>query len=180
MNLPYCEAVFLVFRPPTKGGIMSKTILQSVIFLFFAISAALASGQDRPSYGPDITLANAKKIAAAGLAEAQKNNWNVAIAIVDNHGALAYDERMDDTQSASPVIAIEKARSAAMFRRPTRAMEETVNKGRAAFLGMPIATPITGGLPIVIGGKIAGAVGVSGVTSDQDEQIAKAGLEGLK
>jgi glc operon protein GlcG len=67
-----------------------------------------------------------------------------------------------------------------MFRRPTRAMEDTVNKGRAAFLGMPLATPITGGLPIMIGGKIAGAIGVSGVTSDQDEQVAKAGLEGLK
>ena len=121
-----------------------------------------------------------KEDPAAGLAEAQKNNWNVVIAIVDNHGALVYYERMDDTQSASPVIAIEKARSAAMFRRPTRAMEDTVNKGRAAFLGMPLATPITGGLPIVIGGKIAGAIGVSGVTSDQDEQVAKAGLEGLK
>jgi glc operon protein GlcG len=159
---------------------MLKIILQSSVTLFFAVFVTLSSAQDRPSYGPDITLANAKKIAAAGLAEAQKNNWNVAIAIVDNHGALVYYERMDDTQSASPVIAIEKARSAAMFRRPTRAMEETVNKGRAAFLGMPIATPITGGMPIVIGGKVADAVGVSGVTSDQDEQIAKAGLEGLK
>jgi glc operon protein GlcG len=157
-----------------------RIIRQSSIVLFLAIFTTLASAQDRPSYGPDITLANAKKIAAAGFAEAQKNNWNVAIAIVDNHGALVYYERMDDTQSASPVIAIEKARSAAMFRRPTRAMEDTVNKGRAAFLGMPLATPITGGLPIVIGGKIAGAVGVSGVTSDQDDQIAKAGLEGLK
>jgi glc operon protein GlcG len=158
----------------------SKAIIQFFSVLIFAMFTTLAAAQDRPSYGPDITLANAKKIAAAGLAEAQKNNWNVAIAIVDNHGALVYYERMDDTQSASPVIAIEKARSAAMFRRPTRAMEETVNKGRAAFLGMPIATPITGGLPIVIGGKIAGAIGVSGVTSDQDEQVAKAGLEGLK
>jgi uncharacterized protein GlcG (DUF336 family) len=87
---------------------------------------------------------------------------------------------MDDTQSASPVIAIEKARSAAMFRRPTRAMEETVNKGRPAFLGIPLATPVTGGLPIVTSGKITGGIGVSGVTSDQDEQIAKAGLDGMK
>ena len=152
---------------------------------FFQISAVLlfatlASAQDRPSYGPDINLAGAKKVAATALVEAQKNNWNVAIAIVDNHGALVYYERMDDTQSASPVIAIEKARSAAMFRRTTRVMEDTVNKGRTSFLGTPQATPITGGLPLVVGGKIIGAIGVSGVTSDQDEQVAKAGLDGLK
>jgi uncharacterized protein GlcG (DUF336 family) len=157
-----------------------KTITQISSVLVFALFATAASAQDRPSYGPEITLANAKKIAAAALAEAQKNKWNVAIAIVDNHRALVYYERMDDTQSASPVIAIEKARSAAMFRRPTRAMEDTVNKGRTSFLGIPGATPITGGLPIFVGGKIAGGVGVSGVTSDQDEQVAKAGLEGLK
>lgn len=104
----------------------------------------------------------------------------MAIAIVDNHGALVYYERMDDTQSASPVIAIEKARSAAMFRRPTRAMEDMVNKGRVALLGIPVATPIIGGLPIMVGGKVIGGIGVSGVTSDQDEQVAKAGLDGFK
>ena len=151
----------------------------SSVFVF-ALFAALAPAQERPSYGPAITLATAKKIAAAALAEAEKNKWSVAIAIVDNHGALVYYECMDDTQSASPVIAIEKARSAAMFRRSTRVMEDTVNKGRVSFLGIPLATPITGGLPITAGGKIVGGIGVSGMTSDQDEQIAKAGLEGLK
>ena len=154
-----------------------RTFLQMSAILLIA---TLASAQDRPSYGPDVNLATAKKIAAAALVEAQKNSWNVAIAIVDNHGALVYYERMDDTQSASPVIAIEKARSAAMFRRSTRAMEDTVNKGRTSFLGIPQATPITGGLPIVVAGKIIAAVGVSGVTSDQDEQVAKAGLDGVK
>lgn len=154
-----------------------RTILQiAVVFLF----ATLASAQERPSYGTDINLGAAKKVAAAALVEAQKNKWNVAIAIVDNHGALVYYERMDDTQSASPVIAIEKARSAAMFRRSTRVMEDTVNKGRTSFLGIPLATPITGGLPIIAGGKIIGAIGVSGVTSDQDEQVVKAGLDGMK
>jgi uncharacterized protein GlcG (DUF336 family) len=156
-----------------------KAMMQIVIISFSTLFAALASAQS-PSYGPDIKLADAKRIASAALAEAQKNKWNVAVAIVDNHGSLVYYERMDDTQSASPVIAIEKARSAAMFRRPTRAMEDTINKGRVAFLGIPLATPITGGLPIVTGGKIAGAIGVSGVTSDQDEQVAKAGLDGFK
>jgi glc operon protein GlcG len=158
-----------------------RSLIQIFSVLTFAVFATGASAQERPpSYGQEITLANAKKVAQAALAEAQKNSWNVAIAIVDNHGALVYYERMDDTQSASPVIAIEKARSAAMFRRPTRAMEDMVNKGRVSFLGIPVATPITGGLPIMVGGKVIGGIGVSGVTSDQDEQVAKAGLEGLK
>lgn len=157
-----------------------KKIIQISGVVIFVLFVTMASAQDRPSYGPEITLVSAKKIAAAALAEAQKNNFNVAVAIVDNHGFLVYYERMDDTQSASPLIAIEKARSAAMFRRTTRVMEDTVNKGRTAFLGIPGATPITGGLPILAGGKIIGGIGVSGVTSDQDEQVAKAGLEGLK
>jgi glc operon protein GlcG len=157
-----------------------RTLRQISSVLTFALFTTGASAQERPSYGQEITLANAKKVANAALAEAQKNSWNVAIAIVDNHGALVYYERMDDTQSASPVIAIEKARSAAMFRRPTRAMEDTVNKGRVSFLGIPVATPITGGLPIMVGGKVIGGIGVSGVTGDQDEQVAKAGLEGFK
>jgi uncharacterized protein GlcG (DUF336 family) len=133
-----------------------------------------------PSYGPSITLEQARKIASGAAAEARKNSWPVAIAVVDPHGALVYYERMDDTQSASPVIAVDKARTAAMFRRPTRVLEDGVNKGRPSVLGLPGATPITGGLPIMIGGKVAGGVGVSGVTSDQDEQIAKAGLDGMK
>jgi uncharacterized protein GlcG (DUF336 family) len=156
-----------------------RSLIQIFIVLTFAVFAT-ASAQERPSYGQDITLANAKKVAQAALAEAQKNSWNVAIAIVDNHGALVYYERMDDTQTASPVIAIEKARTAAMFRRPTRAMEDMVNKGRVSLLGITVATPIIGGLPIMVGGKVIGGIGVSGVTSDQDEQVAKAGLEGFK
>ncbi len=157
-----------------------KAIMGILSVLVFAGFATLALAQQRPPYGPEITLDNAKKLAAAAIAEARKNNWNVAVAIVDNHGFLVYYERLDDTQTASPLIAVEKARSAAMFRRTTREMEDTVNKGRPAFLGIPGATPISGGLPIITGGKIIGGIGVSGVTSDQDEQVAKAGLEGLK
>ena len=157
-----------------------QTILRVSSVIVCVLFASVLSAQDRPSYGPEINLANAKKIAVAALTEAQKNNCSVAVAIVDNHGALVYYERMDDTQSASPVIAIEKARSAAMFRRSTRVMEDTVNKGRVSFLGIPLATPVTGGLPIMSGGKVTGGIGVSGMTSDQDEQIAKAGLEALK
>lgn len=156
-----------------------ETILQLSSGLSFLALAMAASAQRLP-YGPEITLDLAKKIAAAAIAEAGKNSWNVAVAIVDNHGFLVYYERLDDTQTASPTIAVEKARSAAMFRRATREMQDGVNKGNPAFLGIPGATPIAGGLPITVGGKIIGGVGVSGVTSDQDEQIAKAGLEAVK
>jgi glc operon protein GlcG len=155
------------------------TILGFASVFALTLFAAAAWAQPTPSYGTPITLDVAKKMAAAAVAEAKKNNWPVAIAIVDNHGALVYYEKLDDTQTASPVIAIEKARSSAMFRRPTRAMENTIAQGRVAFLGMPGATPITGGLPIVVGGKIIGAIGVSGVTSDQDEVVAKAGVDAL-
>ena len=157
-----------------------KTVLQISSVLIFALCAALASAQQRPSYGPEITLDNAKRIAAAAVAEAKRNNWNVAIAIVDNHGFLVYYERLDDTQTASPHIAIEKARTAAMFRRPSKVLEDGIAGGRVAVLGLPGATPITGGLPIISGGRISGGIGVSGVTSDQDEQVARAGLEALK
>lgn len=144
-----------------------------------ALFPAAARAQSMPSYGTSITLEAAKKMAAAAVAEAKRNNWPVAIAIVDNHGALVYYEKLDDTQTASPTIAIEKARSSAMFRRPTRAMENVIAQGRVAFLGIPLATPITGGLPIIVGGKIVGGIGVSGVTSDQDEVVAKAGVDAL-
>lgn len=133
----------------------------------------------RPSYGPAITLEAAKTVAAGAVAEAKKNGWNVAIAIVDTHGFLTYFERLDDTQTAAPKIALAKARTAAMFRRPSSGFEETVAKGRIAVMGLPGATPVTGGVPIVVGGKVIGGIGVSGVASEQDEQIARAGCAAL-
>ncbi len=158
----------------------ARVIVASVVIFAVLLGGTLAPAQERPPYGPDITIDTAKKIAAAAVVEAKKNKWNVAIAIVDNHGFLVYYERLDDTQTASPVIAVEKARTAAMFRRPSKAFEEVVGKGRVAVLGLPGATPITGGLPIMSGGKVIGGIGVSGVTSEQDEQIARAGLDGMK
>lgn len=140
----------------------------------------LASAQQRPSYGGQITLEDAKKIAAGAVVEAKKNNWNVAIAVVDNHGMLVYYEMLDDTQTSSATIAIEKARTAAMFRRPSKAFEDVVSKGRVAVLGLPGVTPVQGGLPIYVNGKIIGGVGASGVNSDQDEQVVQAGLNALK
>jgi glc operon protein GlcG len=131
------------------------------------------------SYGPAVTLEQAKKIATGASAEAKKNNWCVVIAIVDTHGFLKYYEMMDDTQTASATVAIEKARTAAMFRRPTKMFEEAIAGGRHALLGMGV-TPVEGGLPIVANGKVIGAVGVSGLTSPQDAQVAQAGLDTLK
>lgn len=140
-----------------------------------AMLACVASAQDRrPDYGPSVTITQAKKLAAGILAECSKNGWNVAVAIVDTHGSLVYFERMENTQYASMDIAIGKARSAATYRRPTRAFTEAINKGPAtATLPGTFASP--GGLPIMVDGKVIGASGVSGVTGDQDEQCAKAG-----
>ena len=146
----------------------------------FALGAAQTMAQQRPGYGIAVNLETAKKIAAASIAEARRNNWNVAVAILDNHGMLIYYEMLDDTQTSSATIAIEKGRTAAMFRRPSKVFEDGVSSGRVAILGLPGATPIEGGLPIVVNGKIIGGVGVSGVNSDQDAQIARAGLETLK
>ena len=146
--------------------------------LSLAAFACAAGAQGRPEYGPSIDLAAAKKIAAATLAECQKNNWRVAVAVVDTHGALLYFERMDNTQYASNDIAIGKARAAATYQRPTRVFADVINKGgpATATLGGVFASP--GGLPVMQGGRVIGAVGVSGVTGDQDEQCAKAGIGG--
>jgi glc operon protein GlcG len=158
---------------------LHKLTLATMCALGLALSATGVDAQQRPSYGQAINLDTAKKLAAGSLAEAKKNNWNVAIAVVDTHGFLVYYEMMDDTQTSSATIAVEKARTAAMFRRPSKDFEDNIAAGRVAVLGLPGATPIDGGLPIVVGGKIIGAVGVSGVTSAQDAQIAKAGIDGL-
>ena len=148
--------------------------------LFAAALAALAadaSTQDkRPDYGAAVNAAGAKDIAAGAIAECQKNSWNVAVAVVDNHGFLVYFERMDNTQTASMDIAIGKARAAATYRRPTRVFMETINKGGPATATLPGVFASPGGIPIIVDGKVTGAIGVSGVTGDQDEQCAKAGL----
>jgi glc operon protein GlcG len=136
-----------------------------------------ASAQDkRPEYGTAVNAAGAKKIAVGVVAECQKNGWNVAVAVVDNHGFLVYFERMDNTQTASMDIAVGKARAAATYRRPTRVFADVINKGGVATATLPGVFASPGGLPIMVDGKVTGAVGVSGVTGDQDEQCAKAGL----
>jgi uncharacterized protein GlcG (DUF336 family) len=142
--------------------------------------AASAAAQDRrPGYGPSVNVAMAKKIAAGTLAECQKNSWNVAVAVVDTHGFLVYFERMDDTQTASMDIAIGKARAAATYRRPTRVFQDVINKNSPATATLPGIFASPGGVPIFVDGKVIGAVGVSGVTGDQDEQCALAGTKSM-
>lgn len=123
-----------------------------------------------------LTLALAREIAGAAEQEAVRNGWKVVVAIVDAGGHLVHLARMDDVQFGSVEVAIQKAYSSAAFRRPTKALEDVVAGGRTAFLSLPGATFVQGGLPIVAGGEVLGAVGVSGVQSAQDEQIARAGL----
>jgi glc operon protein GlcG len=133
-------------------------------------------------YGPPIALEAAKKVAAPALAEAARNNWAMAVAVVDTAGDLVYFERMDATQIASATVAVDKARSAARFKRPTKAFQDTLASGGDGLrvLGIKGAVPVEGGVPIVVDGKIVGAIGVSGGTSAQDGQVAAAGVAVLK
>jgi uncharacterized protein GlcG (DUF336 family) len=133
-------------------------------------------------YGFSISLENAKKAAMPALAEATKNNWSMAVAIVDPAGNLVYYEKMDNTQLGSANVAIDKARSAALFKRPTKAYQDALAAGGDGLriLRLQGATPIEGGIPLVSEGKIVGAIGVSGGTSAQDGQCAKAGADAFK
>jgi uncharacterized protein GlcG (DUF336 family) len=126
-----------------------------------------------------ITLEAAKKMVAAGEAEAMKNGWNVAITVVDASGGLILFHKLDETQPGSIQVSQGKARTSALFKRPTKAMEEMIAGGKTAFLAVEGIIPIQGGLPVVADGKVIGAIGVSGVTSAQDEQIAAAALAAL-
>jgi uncharacterized protein GlcG (DUF336 family) len=126
-----------------------------------------------------LTLEVAKKIAAASGQFALKRQWNVVIAIVDDGGHLVYFERMDGVQTGSIEVAIKKAKTAVAFKRPTRLFEEAVAKGRTVLVSLPGGMPFEGGVPITVGNQVIGAVGVSGVTAQQDGMIAQAGVDAL-
>jgi glc operon protein GlcG len=140
------------------------------------------AGPKLPPYGLSITLAQAKKVAAAALAPAQANNWTMVIAIVDPGGHLVYLEKMDQTQVGSVAIAQSKARSAAIFKRPTKVFQDRLARGGEGLLVLRLkdAIPVEGGLPIVVDGKLVGALGVSGGSSAEDEVCAEAGAAALK
>lgn len=127
---------------------------------------------------PCLTLEDCRKIGAAAMAEARKNNWNVVIAVLDDGGHLRWLEAMDGTTPFNSQVAVEKGRSAAVSRRSTKNWEDRVAAGRNAMLNMPVL-PVQGGVPIMSGADCVGAVGVSGVQSHEDEQIANAGIAAL-
>jgi glc operon protein GlcG len=133
-------------------------------------------------YGMSINLETAKKAATAALAEARKNNWSMAVAILDTGGHLVYFEKMDGTQIGSVDVSIDKARSAVLFRRPTKVFQDGVAAGGEGlrFLLLKGAIPIDGGFPIIMDGKIVGAIGASGGAGDQDGRTAKAGADSIK
>jgi len=126
-----------------------------------------------------LTLEAAKKIAVAAEAEARKNNWNVVIAVVDDGGHLVYLQRIDGTQTGSIDVAIGKARTSAAFKRPTKVFDELAKTRPSITSISPNAVLLEGGVPVMVGGQLVGAVGVSGVTSQQDAQIAEAGIAAL-
>jgi glc operon protein GlcG len=153
-----------------------QTTLQTGLVLLLTLGIGMAAELTTKKA---LNLAVAKEIAAAAEKEARANKWNVVIAIVDDGANLIYLQRMDETQIGSIDVAIAKAQSAIKFKRPTKAMEDALKGGRQAILRLPGAMPIEGGLPIQADGKIIGAIGVSGVQSFEDAQIATAGLKVL-
>ncbi|MFN7572708.1 MAG: heme-binding protein [Betaproteobacteria bacterium] len=126
-----------------------------------------------------LSAEDVKRIAAAAEAEAKKNHWPVTIAIVDDGGHLLWLQRMDGAAASSAYIAPEKARTAALGRRESKVYEDMINQGRTSFLSVPLLGMLEGGVPIVVDGQVVGAVGVSGVKSAEDAQIARAGIAAL-
>ena len=156
----------------------------ALMFLAIAASPLIAVAQvpaPPPPYGAPITFDQAQKAMAAAQAEAKKNNWNVVIAIVDSGGNIVMLQRLDDTQFGSIDVARQKAHTAVAFRRPTKVFQDLIAQGgvNLRLLKLEGASPLEGGVPIVLGGKIVGAIGVSGVTSQQDAQVAQAGADAL-
>jgi len=145
-------------------------------------SSRPTAGPKLPPVGPTITIAQAKKVAEAALGPARVNGWTVVIAIADPGGHLVYLEKMDETQVGSVAIAESKARSAAMFKRPTKTFQDRLDRGGDGLrvLGLVGVVPVEGGLPIIVDGKLIGALGVSGGSSAEDEACAAAGAAALR
>ena len=160
--------------------------LAAAVLVFAATSASAqapppAAPPPPPPYGSPITLEQAKKAMAGAEAEAKKNNWPVVIVILDSGGHPVMLQRLDNAQWGSVDIAKEKARSAVALRRPTKALQDLIAQGGANLRLLNIGfSVLEGGIPIVADGKIIGSIGVSGVTSQQDAQIAQAGIDALK
>jgi uncharacterized protein GlcG (DUF336 family) len=161
------------------SGTVRRVLFAAVLFV---LSGSNVSAQLPNPYGAPVNVENAKKVAAAAIAEAKKNGWTVAVSIVDTAGDLVYFEKMDGTQTGSVNVSIEKGRTAALFKRPTKSFQDTVAAGGEGLriLGLPGAVPVEGGVPLLMDAKIIGAIGVSGATSAQDGQCAQAGAATIK
>jgi len=149
---------------------MKTLVAVTMMLTSFVAQAQLATKKT-------LTLDAAKAMAAAAQAEAKKNNWQMVICVVDDGGHIILLEKMDGTQLGSVQVAQDKAMTAVNFKRPTKALEDAVAGGRNAVLKLTGAIPIEGGIPVMVGGELVGAVGVSGGTSPQDAQVAAAGVK---
>ena len=168
---------------------MRMARLLSLAVVTVALCASLPVGAQQPvappppqiPYGAPISLEQAKKVIAGAEAEAKKNSWNVVIAVLDSGGHVVLLQRLDGAQLGSIDVAKEKAHSAVLYRRPTKMFQDLVGQGGAnlRLLRLSGASVLEGGIPLIVDGKLIGAVGVSGVTSEQDAQIAQAGAEAL-
>jgi len=155
-----------------------KWIKNSLLLLLLYTFASNVPAAELPTK-KILTLDAAKQVAAAAETEAKRRGSTVVIVVVDDGGHVLLLERLDDTQVASVEVGIGKARTAAIFRRPSKDFEDQVRNGRVAALALPGATPLQGGIPIVVDGKVLGAVGVSGNTPQEDEDIAKVGAAAI-
>ena len=149
------------------------------VLTLVGLASVAAPAAELPSK-PVLTLHAARTVAQAAEAEAVKRKATVVIAVVDDGGYLLCLNRLDDTQVASVEVGIAKARTAAIFRRPSKVFEDQVKEGRIAALGLPGAAPLQGGVPLIVHGVVVGAIGVSGNTPQEDEDIAKAGAAALE
>lgn len=161
----------------TTSGLTRRAAIMGGVL---AVAIAGSAGAAKLATKRALTLEIAKEISAAAEAEAVKNNWTMVIAIVDDGGRLMHLIRRDGTQYGSIEVAQDKARTAIAFRRPSKALEDAVAGGRNAILALNGATPIEGGIPIVVDGEMVGAIGVSGGSSAQDGQVAQAGINALE
>jgi uncharacterized protein GlcG (DUF336 family) len=160
---------------------MLKTLTGAFVLALLAAVPARAQTTP-PPYGPPIGIEGARAVMAAAESEAAKNNWAVVISIIDSGGNIVMLHRHNDVQLSSIEISQGKAKTALMFKRPSKVLDDAISSGGAGlrFLALKDIVPLEGGLPIVADGKIVGAIGVSGVLSSQDSQVARAGADGLK
>jgi glc operon protein GlcG len=160
---------------------MFPLAIRLIISLALIVGSSALGAQSPVAYGAPISIDAAKRASAAAIALGREKNWTIAVAIVDPGGILVYFERMDATQNGSAAVALDKARSAALFKRPTKWFQDALAAGGEGLrmLELQGAVPIDGGIPLVVDGKIVGAIGVSGASSAQDGQAAQAGVDAV-